>query len=194
MSRTSGNGAKAPRRAKPDPGSSGRKNTRGTPPKSPKTPKPLDEGEAELFASLYLKHQCNGAAAMRELRPTLTTGAARQQAHRFLQRPEILDAIEQCRESLRSTTILTLTAAQEILSSIARGERTRGSIFPPTAAERIAAIRQLGVYNNWTPQGGPEKTLDETGTLLARIRMSRLNPPAIQDATILSETLKINEP
>lgn len=192
MSRTKGNGAKAPKPEKPGAGSSGRKSTRVMP--APKAPKPLDEGEAELFASLYLKHQCNGAAAMRELRPGLTAGAARQQAHRFLQRPEILEAIEQCRESMRSTTILTLTRAQELLTSIALGERTKGSMFPPSAAERIAAIRQLGIYNNWTPQEGPEKKIDETGTLLARIRMARLNAPPIQEATIISETLKLKEP
>lgn len=157
-----------------------------------KKAKPLDESEADLFASLYLKHQCNGAAAMRELRPGLTDGAARQQAHRFLKRPEILEAVDRCRESLRSTTILTLTTAQEILSSIARGERTPGSIFPPTAAERIAAIRQLGVYKNWKPQDEPEKQLNETGTLLARIRLARHNAPPVHEATIISETLTIN--
>lgn len=163
-------------------------------PKPPlKKPKPLDESEADLFASLYLKHQCNGAAAMRELRPGLTPGAARQQAHRFLQRPEIMEAVDRCRESMRSTTILTIVEAQELLSSIARGERSPGTIFPPSAAERIAAIRQLGVYKNWKPQDEPEKQLNETGTLLARIRLARQNAPPVHEATIISETLTIEK-
>lgn len=177
-------------RGNTEPASSGPKNMSVTPPRKPAA---LDESEAHLFASLYLQHKCNGAAAMRELRPHLTDAAARQQAHRFMQRTAVQAAIEAIRSEISQATILTITQAEELLSSIARGERPPGTVWPPTASERVAAIRQLTIIKGWGQKKEEAKPVNETGTLLARIRMARGAAP-VQEATIISETQTLKQP
>lgn len=148
-------------------------------------PKTVSEEEATAFAAAYLETGGNGGAAMRRINPTLTPSSSRTRACLLLKNEEVKAAVSRLRQQFTSTTILNYEQSLEILSNIARGIPAGG--FPPSAAERIAAVRQLGVYKGWENKDDQPKHANQLGTLISRIRQARgtileaevLAPPAL---------------
>ena len=137
-----------------------------------KPPKIVSEEEATAFAAAYLETGGNGGQAMKRINPTLTPASARTRACLLLKNTEVQAAVSRLRQQFTSTNILNLQQALEILSNIARGIPSGG--FPPSGAERIAAVRQLGVYQGWEDKEDEKpKQAAQLGTLIARIRQAR---------------------
>jgi hypothetical protein len=150
-----------------------------------KPPKIISEEEATAFAAAYLETGGNGGQAMKRINPDLTPASARTRACLLLKNPEVKAAVSRLRQQFISTNILNLEQSLEILSNIARGIPAGG--FPPSGAERIAAIKQIGIYKGWENKEDRPKQSVELGTLIARIRQARgtileaeiLPPPAL---------------